>query len=79
MLFLTYSNFYQRLVCCLTLNPLTWKIWRASNNASRGQMGFNSAFKGLNKEELLNERRTSCSEHSNLDKELFNKFLKLKK
>ena len=31
----------------LTLNPLTWKIWRAPNNASRWQMGFNSAFKGL--------------------------------
>jgi len=30
----------------LTLNPLTWKIWWA-NNASRWQMGFNSAFKGL--------------------------------
>jgi len=31
----------------LTLNPLTWKIWRAPNNASRWQMTFNSAFKGL--------------------------------
>jgi len=27
---------------------LTWRIWWASNNASRWQMGFNSAFKGLN-------------------------------
>jgi len=26
---------------------LTWKIWWAPNNASRWQMGFNSAFKGL--------------------------------
>ena len=26
---------------------LTWRIWRAPNNASRWQMGFNSAFKGL--------------------------------
>ena len=33
----------------LTLNPLTWKIWWAPNNASRWQMGFNSAFKGFNK------------------------------
>ena len=33
--------------CLLTLNPLMWKIWWAPNNASRGQMGFNSAFKGL--------------------------------
>ena len=32
----------------LTLIILTWKIWWASNNASRWQMGFNSAFKGLN-------------------------------
>jgi len=31
----------------LTLNPLTWKIWWAPNYASRWQMGFNSAFKGL--------------------------------
>ena len=31
----------------LTLNSLTWKIWWAPNNASRWQMGFNSAFKGL--------------------------------
>ena len=31
----------------LTLNPLTWKIWWAPNNASRWQMGFNSACKGL--------------------------------
>jgi len=26
---------------------LTWRIWRALNNTSRRQMGFNSAFKGL--------------------------------
>jgi len=32
----------------LTLILLTWKIWWAPNNASRWQMGFNSAFKGLN-------------------------------
>ena len=31
----------------LTLNPLRWKIWWAPNNASRRQMGINSAFKGL--------------------------------
>ena len=31
----------------LTLNPLTWKIWWAPNNASRWQMGFNLAFIGL--------------------------------
>jgi len=32
----------------LTLILLTWKIWWAPNNASRWQMGFNLAFKGLN-------------------------------
>jgi len=31
----------------LTLILLTWRIWWASTNASRWQMGFNSAFKGL--------------------------------
>jgi hypothetical protein len=31
----------------LTLILPTWKIWRAPNNASKWQMGFNSAFKGL--------------------------------
>jgi hypothetical protein len=32
----------------LTLILLTWRIGRAPNNASRWQMGFNLAFKGLN-------------------------------
>ena len=31
----------------LSLFLLTWRIWWAPNNASRWQMGFNSAFKGL--------------------------------
>jgi hypothetical protein len=31
----------------LTLTLLMWRTWLASNNASRWQMGFNSAFKGL--------------------------------
>jgi len=31
----------------LTLILLTWRIWRAPNNARRWQMGFNSAVKGL--------------------------------
>jgi len=31
----------------LTLILLMWRIWWAPNNASRWQMGFNSAFKGL--------------------------------
>jgi len=32
----------------LTLILLTSRIWWAPNNASKWQMGFNSAFKGLN-------------------------------
>jgi hypothetical protein len=32
----------------LILNPLMWRIWWAPNNASRWQLGFNLAFKGLN-------------------------------
>ena len=31
----------------LTLNPLTWKIWWAPNNARKWQVGFNLEFKGL--------------------------------
>ena len=34
----------------LTLILLTWRIWWAPNNASKWQMGFNSAFKGLTEE-----------------------------
>jgi len=37
----------------LTLTLLTWRIGWAPNNASRWQMGFNSAFKGLIKEMKL--------------------------
>jgi len=32
----------------LTLIPLKWRIWWTPNNASRWQMGINSAFKGWN-------------------------------
>jgi hypothetical protein len=32
----------------LILNPLKWKILWAPNDATKWQMGFNSAFKGLN-------------------------------
>ena len=31
----------------LTLILLTWRKWRAPNNASKQHMGFNSGFKGL--------------------------------
>jgi len=43
----------------LTLNPLTWKIWWAPNNASRWQMGFNSAFKGLRNIGVINSTTRS--------------------
>jgi len=32
----------------LTLILLTWRKWWTPNNASKWQMGYNSAFKGLN-------------------------------
>jgi len=35
------------LIAMLTLILLMWRIWRAPNNASKWQIGFNSAFKGL--------------------------------
>jgi len=35
-------------ITALILILLTWRIWRAPNNASKWQIGFNSAFKGLN-------------------------------
>jgi hypothetical protein len=31
----------------LTLILPTWRIWLDPNNASKWQMGFNSAFKGI--------------------------------
>ena len=34
----------------LTLILLTWTIWRATTNASKWRMGFNSAFKWLKRE-----------------------------
>jgi hypothetical protein len=44
-LFFLYANQFQY---CLTLILLMWRIWWAPNNARKWQMGFNSAFKGLN-------------------------------
>jgi hypothetical protein len=41
-----WGAYYYSLV--LTLILLTWRIRWAPNNASKWQMGFNSAFKGLN-------------------------------
>jgi hypothetical protein len=36
-----------RKIVALTLYLLTWRIWWAPYNAIKGQMGFNSVFKGL--------------------------------
>ena len=41
------------LFTLLTLNLLTWTIWRAPTNASKWRMGFNSAFKGLTTSEIV--------------------------
>jgi hypothetical protein len=40
-----YNGFHVKYPLSLTL--LTWRIWCSPNNASKWQMGFNSAFKGL--------------------------------
>jgi hypothetical protein len=40
-----YELFIQ--IVSLTLIPLMWRMWWGPNNASRWQMGFNAAFKGL--------------------------------
>ena len=36
-----------RLLRILILNLLTWRIWLAPNNESKGHMGFKSGFKGV--------------------------------
>ena len=45
----------------LTLILLMWRIGRAPNNASKWQMGFNAAFKGLNGLVRFAERRNLVS------------------
>jgi hypothetical protein len=45
---------------CLTLILLTWWIWWAPTNASKWQMKFNSAFKGLIKH-VYNFTLPSCA------------------
>jgi hypothetical protein len=45
--FTTNTTFSYIQPSSLTLILLMWRIWWASNNASRWQMGFNSVFKGL--------------------------------
>ena len=50
----------------LTLILLTWRIWWAPNNASKWQMGFNSAFKGLRVEtNVISNCGTERSEDKN--------------
>ena len=53
----------------LTLYLLTWRIWWVLNNASRWQMGFNLAFKGL-KQLAINSMpdESSTYHHNNLIK-----------
>jgi len=59
--------------CLLTLILLTWRIGWAPNNASRWQMGFNLAFKGLKKSiyrEMPPEFHfwiSCCAKNSNVD------------
>jgi len=45
-----FCNFAPRNVVCVTLTLiiLMWRMWWAPNNANKWQMGFNSAFEGLN-------------------------------
>jgi hypothetical protein len=43
----SYLCFIMNRLASLTLYLPTWRIWWAPNNASKGQMGFNLAFKGL--------------------------------
>jgi len=51
----------KEIECIFGLYPLillTWRIWWAPNNASKWQMGFNSAFKGLIKVTFMNTQDT---------------------
>ena len=44
----------------LTLTLLTWRIWWAPTNASKWQMGFNSAFKGLRQKHCVLTENWAC-------------------
>jgi len=50
---LSYPLLSVSLLPALTLILLTWRIWWATNNASRWQMKFHSAFKGLNQDNKM--------------------------
>jgi len=58
---LSTGYYNSKITLNLTLNSLTWKIWWAPNNASRWQMGFNSAFKGLEVITLHTDIKTTCN------------------
>ena len=47
----------------LTLILLTWRIWWAPNNASKWQMEFNSAFKGLSTREIREVAKNAFWKH----------------
>jgi len=62
---LTRIRWHGEGVCyTLTLILLTWWIGWAPNNASKWQMGFNSAFKGLSSSLIIKPSR--CTNFSNL-------------
>ena len=49
------------LIRRLAVILLTWRIWWAPNNASKWQMGINSAFKVLRKKYLISKRGQDMS------------------
>jgi len=53
------------VIAVLTLILLTWKIERVPNNASKWQMGFNLAFKGLKKTTEITFQEKHHLEHRN--------------
>jgi hypothetical protein len=63
---LTWRHAFSISISRLTLNPLKWKIWRAPNNASRWQMGFNSTFKGCVWDLMLDVRVESTFQNTTL-------------
>ena len=60
-IFFRTGQYQFSLGSALTLSPPTWRIWWAPNNASKWQMGFNSAFKGLIWSSLLCQMPSASS------------------
>jgi len=67
-----FSQLCIESACSLNLILLTWRIGWAHNNASKWQMGFNLAFKGLNRIRKLPTVWPICL--WNLPGTLFDKF-----